>query len=173
VSNAHLLPEWTVQVLYQLLLYAHVLAVVGFALAHGTAALMAFSLRRALDANSVRALLTMSNLSAPTMYLFLVLTVFTGVGLGFVGHFWSQPWIWVSLALLIVTTLVMVRLGSRYDAVRKVAGISREGRITATIAPGSVDDLQSAVAATHPALIGGFGVAALGALLWLMVMKPF
>jgi len=134
---------------------------------------MAFSLRRALDANSVRALLTMSNLSAPTMYLFLLLTVFTGVGLGIVGHFWSQPWIWVSLALLIVTTLVMVRLGSLYDAVRKVAGISREGPITATIATGSVDDLQSAVAATHPALNGGFGVAALGALLWLMVMKPF
>jgi hypothetical protein len=36
-----------------------------------------------------------------------------------------------------------------------------------------MEDLQSAAAATQPGLIATFGVAALAALLWLMVMKPF
>lgn len=158
---------------YQLLVYAHLASVVGFALAHGSAAVMAFALRRAQGADMIRALLQLSNLSAPAMYLFLMLIVATGVALGFAGHFWSQAWIWLSLALLIVTTVVMLSLGVRYDAVRKVAGISRERRASTMTAPGSMEDLQAAAAATRPRLIATFGVAALAALLWLMVMKPF
>jgi hypothetical protein len=125
VSIAHIQTFWIFLMLYQFLLYAHLASVVGFALAHGTAAVMAFALRRAQGADRIRALLDLSNLSAPAMYLFLMLTVGTGVALGFAGHLWSHAWIWLSLALLIVTTVVMVWLGLRYDAVRKVAGISR------------------------------------------------
>lgn len=135
---------------------------------------MAFVLRRQQGTDRIRALLDLSTLSAPVTYVFLVLIIATGVALGIAGHWLTFVWTWVSLALLIVTSGVMVGLGMRYNTVRQAAGIPRGQREAETLAPPAPpEELQRAVAATQPMLIALVGVLALAALLWLMIMKPF
>lgn len=111
--------------LYQWLLYWHLASVAGFLLAHGSAGAMALVLRRQQGADRIRALLDLSTLSAPLTYVFLVLIIATGVALGIAGHWWASGRIWVSLALLIVTSGAMVGLGIRYNAVRMAADSAR------------------------------------------------
>ena len=159
--------------MYTWLLYVHLASVAGFLLAHGSAAAMSFALRRQHGSDGVRALLDQSLLFAPVTYVFLLLIVASGVALGFAGHWWATGWIWVSLAVLVLVSGVMIGLGMPYNALRQALGSPRGRGGAESAPPGPPEEVRRATAATRPVTTALVGVVALAVLLWLMTIKPF
>jgi uncharacterized membrane protein len=103
------------------------------------------------------------------MYLSLGLVVGTGFWLGLVLPAWfSQPWYWLSLALLALTTVLMWFVarpfGKRVLAACEIrpSGVPRV----------SDEELSQILRSQRTNVITLIGVAGLGAVLYLMVFKP-
>lgn len=136
---------------------------------------MGLRLRSETSPDAIRSLTDLSSRSSPLMYIFLLLIAITGVLLGFQGNWWGHGWIWVAIAVLLVTIGVMNVLGVRYNAIRVAVGLpARFGRrvpAQATTAP--PDEIRREVAGAPRDLITAIGVVALLLLFWLMIVKPF
>ena len=74
-------------------LAVHLVGVVGFLLAHGTSAGMAFAMRRERDPARMRRLLELSEASFALMYASLLVLLAGGVAGGFRQGYWSLGWI--------------------------------------------------------------------------------
>ena len=160
--------------MYNWLLFGHIASVVGFLLAHGTSAAMAFGLRSEKATDGIRSLTELSKQTTQVMYSFILLIFITGLLMGIQGGWFGRYWIWTAMVVLIVTIGVMSFLGRRYNAVRASVGLpTRSGRRTVTSTPGSPEDIRRVVDATPAGLITAIGVVALALLLGLMVLKPF
>jgi uncharacterized membrane protein YbhN (UPF0104 family) len=155
--------------MYQWLVYAHILSVGGFLVAHGASAAMALRLRRETSSDSIRSLVVISTLSTRVMYPFLVLVLLTGIAAGFAGSWWRYRWIWAAIAVLLLTVIVMSLMGQQYNPLR---GEAREKRHRGPVAE-TPDVIRKVASSTRPGPITAVGVVALAALLWLMVVKPF
>src|SRR5215469_12136306 len=99
--------------MYQWFVFAHVLGVFGFLLAHGTAAAVAFVLRRQREVERVRVLLDLSRGVTMVANVSLLVLLAAGITAGFMGNWWGQGWIWTALGLLILMSISMSVLGSR------------------------------------------------------------
>jgi hypothetical protein len=155
--------------MYQWLVYAHVLSVVGFLVAHGASAAMGLRLRREQSADSIRSLVVLSTLSTRVMYPFLVLVLLTGIAAGFAGSWWGFKWIWTAIAVLILTVILMNVLGQQYNPLR---GEARERRHRGPVAE-TPDVIRKVASETRSGPITALGIIALVVLIWLMVLKPF
>src|SRR5215469_5155083 len=98
--------------MYQWLVFAHVLGVFGFLLAHGTAAAVAFALPRQRGVERVRVLLDLSRGANMVADVSLLVLLAAGITVGFMGHWWGQGWIWTALSLFILIGVTMTLLGS-------------------------------------------------------------
>jgi hypothetical protein len=160
--------------MYQWLVFAHILGIFGFLLAHGTAAAVAFALRRQREVERVRVLLDLSRgvTMVANVSLLVLLTA------GFMGNWWGQGWIWVSLGLFILIGVTMTLLGSRpLNRLRQLVHAGNPSR-SETISHSSLDtsaekQLAVLLAATHPWLLAVIGGGGLVLILWLMMFKPF
>jgi hypothetical protein len=99
--------------MYQWLVFAHVLGVFGFLLAHGTAAAVAFALPRQREVERVRVLLDLSRGATMVGDISLLVLLAAGITAGFMGNWWGQGWIWAALGLFILISVTMTLLGSR------------------------------------------------------------
>src|SRR5579859_2040653 len=107
--------------MYQWFVFAHVLGVFGFLLAHGTAAAVPFVLRRQREIERVRVLLDLSRGVSMVANVSLLVLLAAGITAGFMGKWWSQGWIWTALGLLILMGVIMTFLGSRpFDRLRQL-----------------------------------------------------
>ena len=164
--------------MYQWLVFAHILGVFGFLLAHGTAAAVAFALRRQREVERVRVLLDLSRGVTMVANVSLLVLLAAGITAGFMGNWWGQGWIWVSLGLLILIGVTMTLLGSRpLNRLRQLVHASNPSR-SETISHSSLDtsaekQLAVLLAATHPWLLTVIGGGGLVLILWLMMFKPF
>jgi hypothetical protein len=156
---------------YQWLVFAHVVGVFGFLLAHGVSAAVVFRVRGEHDATALRTLLTLSARSLMASSLALAVLLVAGIGAAFVGHWWAFGWPWAALGVLIVVWLSMAfQTAPALRRVRFALGITGPGHVTT---PAKTEDLSVAVAAVRPwlsALTGGVGLLII---LWLMMFKPF
>lgn len=161
---------------YPWIVVAHVIGAFAFVLAHGVSAFVAFRLRRERRADHVAALLELSGMGLMVMYPALLLLLLAGVVAGFVGDWWGELWIWVSIGILVAVATAMFVLGTRhYHAVRQAvaANGSQEGSRGAASGPAAPEELDGLLRSSRPielAIIGGGG---LGLIVWLMEMKPF
>lgn len=143
--------------MYRWLLLLHFAGLAMFLLAHGFSAAAALSLRADRPASENRLLLSLSQGSYNLMYGGLLLLVGTGVWMGFLGGWWGRAWLWVSIGVLLAVLIVMGALAGAYRSAR-----------------GAPDEaLAEAVSRTRPVTLTWTGAAALAALLFLMVLKPF
>lgn len=164
--------------MYTWLVFAHVLGIFGFLLAHGTAAAVAFALPRQHEVARIRALLDLSRSVAMVGTVSLLVLLAAGIALGFMGSWWGQGWIWASLGLFILIGVSMTPLGSRpLNRIRQTVDPAHAKQAGSSSSPDTAvaTDKQLGVllAATHPwllTIIGGGGVALI---LWLMLFKPF
>jgi hypothetical protein len=157
--------------LYEWLVFAHVVGVFGFLLAHGVSAAVVFRVRFERDTTALRALLNLSARSLMASYISLLVLLAGGLGAAFIGRWWSFGWPWAALGVLIVTWLLMLFVtGPSLHRVRLAVGITREGLLTA---PAKPEDLSAAVARVCPWLSVVTGGAGLLIILWLMMFKPF
>ena len=164
--------------MYQWLVFAHVLGVFGFLLAHGTAAAVAFALPRQRAVERVRVLLDLSRGVTKVANVSLLVLLAAGITAGFMGAWWGQGWIWTALGLLILMSISMSVLGSRpFNRLRMLVQ-HRESTRSETISPSSLDtsaekQLAVLLATTHPWLLTVIGGGGVVVILWLMLFKPF
>ncbi len=164
--------------MYQWLVFAHILGVFGFLLAHGTAPAVTFALRRQREVERVRVLLDLSRGVTMVANVSLLVLLAAGITAGFMGNWWGQGWIWASLGLFILIGVTMTLLGSRpLNRIRQLVHAGNPSR-SETISHSSLDtsaekQLAVLLAATHSWLLTVIGGGGLALILWLMMFKPF
>lgn len=164
--------------MYQWFVFAHILGVFSFLFAHGTAAAVAFVLRRQREVERVRVLLDLSRGVTMVANISLLVLLAAGITAGFIGNWWNQGWIWAALGLLILISATMTPLGSRpLNRLRQLVNAGNPAR-SETISHSSLDpaaEKQLAVLldTTHPWLLTVIGGGGLVLILWLMMFKPF
>lgn len=164
--------------MYSWLIFAHVLGVFGFLLAHGASAAVAFKLRRerhrGCNPERIRPLLELSQGSTVVMSSSLVIVLGTGVAAGFLGDWWGQYWIWASLGVFLLLSLAMTLVGRRsFEQVRAAVGQEHGLKGSPAGGEGKEEELAAALKSVHPLLLTLIGGVGLAALLWLMMFKPF
>lgn len=164
--------------MYQWFVFAHVLGVFGFLLAHGTAAAVAFVLRSQRKVERVRVLLDLSRSVTMVANVSLLMLLAAGITAGFMGNWWGQGWIWAALSLFILLSITMTFLGSRpFKRLRQFVNAGNPSRSEtidhSSLDPVSEKQLAVLLAATHPWLLTAIGGVGLVLILWLMMFKPF
>jgi len=125
--------------MYQWFVFAHVLGVFGFLLAHGTAAAVAFVLRRQREVERVRVLLDLSRGVTMVANVSLLVLLAAGITAGFMGNWWGQGWIWAALGLFILIGVTMTLLGSHpLNRIRQLVQAGNPSR-SETISHSSLD----------------------------------
>jgi hypothetical protein len=110
------------------------------------------------------------------MYFSLLVLLVSGITSGFLGRWWGQGWIWVSLGLLIAIVAAMSAIGSRtYGAARKASGLPyfEKGKQNPPIEPASAEEIDAILTAGKPVLLTVIGAGGLAVIAWLMMFKPF
>ena len=161
--------------MYRWIVFLHILGAFGFLLMHGASATVSLRLRTERNLERVRALLDLSMTYAGASYGGLLLLLAAGVAAGFLGKWWGQLWIWVSLAILIALMAAMFVLGtSFYSRVRKAAGLEFMDKYKPhPPVPPAPAELDALLSSSRPLVLAAVGGGGLVLLLWLMMFKPF
>ena len=162
--------------LYRVLIFIHVFFGFLYMLSHGAAFSTSFRLRQESDPKRVQALLDLSGSTYSLMYLSLLVLLAAGITLGFLGSWWSQSWIWISLGTLLVILVVMgVIASSHFHRLRKAVGMPfREGnKEHPGVDPASIEEIQSLLNSGLSHLLALIGLGGWGVILWMMLFKPF
>lgn len=160
--------------MYQWLVYAHLGSVLLFLLAHGASAAMALRVRSEPSADGIKALVVLSTRSSQAMYPLLILVVLTGIWLGVAGSWFGRAWIWTAIVVLVLTVGLMNAMGRQYHPLRVAAGQARgSDRGPKPGSPPTPDEVRRLAGSTSPWPITLLGLLALGAILGLMLFKPF
>ncbi|MEO8607899.1 MAG: hypothetical protein ABI690_08465 [Chloroflexota bacterium] len=109
--------------MYRWIILLHVISAFAFFMAHGISIAVALRLKHEHQIERLRALLELSDVSKLTARISLVVLLLAGIVGGFMSSWWRMGWIWVSLALLVLITIVMARGVSPYfNRLRKAIG---------------------------------------------------
>lgn len=160
---------------HSLIVFAHVLGVFAFLLAHGVSAGVMFRIRRERDPVALRALLKLSEAALLSMSVGALVFFVTGILAGFSGNYWTSGtlWIWISLVLIIVVGGLMTPL-ARFplDRVREAIG-DRPPKGSTAVLPPDAAAIEAAAGAVQPVLVASLGLGTVVILTWLMMFKPF
>jgi len=162
--------------LYQLVVFLHVVCVFGYLLAHGVSAAVSFALKKERDIARVHALLDLSAASYPLMMNSLWAFLIFGIIAAFLGGWWGRGWVWTSLGLGLVIFLLMMFLGANhYGEARKAAGIryNFKGKWFAPEPAKSDEEVFAILAKVNPILLTVIGYGGFAIITWLMTAKPF
>lgn len=164
--------------MYPWLVYLHVLATLTFLFAHGVTSIVAWRLRSVPDPATARAWLGLYAAGRYVMLFYgsLLVLLVSGVAAGFMGDWWSQGWIWLSLALLVAIIVGMFLIGTRhYGRLRQALGLPWfDGRKEHPAGEPAPNEEIQALLASSPALaLTAIGFGGIAVILWLMMFKPF
>jgi hypothetical protein len=156
----------------QWLLFFHVAAVLAFMMAHGAHVTITWAWRRESDPE--RGLTLFNGLPEITGTRVLVLAVIaTGLLAGFVGGWWRQWWMWLSLLILLAIWATMYLWGGAFfNLVEAAAERAVEERASGSGSTTAMEAYDVARRAWHPIAMTATGLGGLAAILWLMVFKP-
>ncbi len=157
--------------MYQWVVYLHVLGLFWFLMAHGVSLYVAFRVQRETDIHAVQALLGLSARAAMASLIGLIVLLLAGVAAAFMGNWWSQGWIWVSLGLFVLIWASMsIFTGPAFRRARMAAGFTGPTTINESAVSEKMPEAIAALRPWLPTVIGGVGLAII---LWLMMLKPF
>lgn len=164
--------------MYHWLVYIHVLATFAFLLTHGVSSVVALRLRHQRDPAVARAWLELNASGGVVAVLYgsLLILLISGIITGFMGDWWGQGWIWLSLGLLIGIIVSMYLIGSRhYSRVRQALGMAWfDGRKAHPPGePASAEEIGALLAKAPAISLAVIGFGGIGVILWLMMFKPF
>jgi len=157
------------------LVFSHILGAFTFVLAHGVSIFVAVRVRSERDPSRITALLDLSRSAVVIAAIAVVFLLVTGIAAGFVGDYWGQLWIWVSIAILVLLWAYMGFRGTMYhDSVRRAVGsvgiYDHKATEPPPADPAALAALLASSRAVELAAVGGIGLLVI---LWLMVFKPF
>ncbi|HEX2088534.1 MAG TPA: hypothetical protein VHI54_01180 [Actinomycetota bacterium] len=155
--------------MYSWWVFLHIAGVFGFLTAHGVSIGVAFKLRRERDPQRILALNELSSSSISLFYVSLGVLLLGGIVAGFMGRWWGQAWIWVSLGLLIATSIAMYAIAHPY--------YRRVGFVARAMAGGSTavteEQLDEILLSPVPWVLAAIGFGAILFILFLMIFKPW
>jgi hypothetical protein len=155
--------------LYQWMVFLHIAGVFAFLVAHGISVGVAFRLRREREPTRIMALLDLSSWSISLMYIGLLLLLGGGVTAGFLGDWWGDGWIWVSLGTLVAVMVAMYVVATGYyKRLRTIVGAMAGGSEAV-----SVQRLADLLEGPRPLVLAVIGFGGLLFILYLMLFKPF
>jgi len=162
---------------YQIILYLHIASALGFFLFHGATASATFGLKREKGQANIEVLLRMRELGSAGGFLSLLIMLISGIVLAFMGRYWSDIWIWASIAIFLVIGTVMGASGRNYFDRVSYAFDSEKYKAPKDKKddpePPTEDDLAVELAKGRPVMLTVTGIASLVLFLWLMMFKPF
>ena len=156
---------------YQWIVFLHILGVFWFLLAHGVSLYVAFRVQREKDIHGIQALLGLSASAVMASLIGLIVLLAAGVALAFMGSWWSQGWVWVSLGVFVLIWASMsIFTGPAFRRARMAAGFTGPTTINESAVSEKLPEAIAALRPWLPTVIGGVGLAII---LWLMMLKPF
>lgn len=150
---------------HQLLVFLHVIGALIFVGSHAVSVYVAFVVPSEADGTKAEALLLLSGQALDGLHAGLGLLLVSGIAAGFLGEYWGQTWLWLSLDLLLAITAYM------YVAVAKVYTPARHALVDEG-GPGWDDATRILVSRRKALQLMGTGSLALVAIVALMVFKP-
>ena len=154
--------------MYQAWVFVHLVGVFGFLLAHGVSVSVLFRLQKERNPDRVNQLIELSGSSTRAFYASLVVLLAGGIVAGFVGHWWSQGWIWAAIGVLVLTSLAMLGMARPYY--RRVGFVARAMAGGTQAVTG--EQFDEILGSSRPRAVAGIGSVGLLLILYLMVFKP-
>lgn len=160
----------------QWILFAHVLSVITFFLAHGTSVAMAFQIRKETDFARIRAMLDLSGTTFMAIFISFLAMGLTGLTLPFMVKLWDKVWVWLSIVLMVFVFFWMAWFNEKsFKELRRLVGLPymRGNKNFPAETPASAEEVASHLKKLrlHSLLIVGYVIPAF--VLWLMTFKPF
>lgn len=154
--------------MYRFWVFVHVLGVAGFLVTHGVSIYVTLRLPRERDPRKVANLIELSSSTVPSMWGSVGLLLLGGIVAAFLGDWWGHAWIWLSIAILVATTIGMYALARPW--------FRRVGLVARAMAEGSQavsdDEFTGMLRTRRPAAISLVGFGGLVAILYLMLFQP-
>jgi len=155
--------------MYEWLVLAHIIGVLGFMFTHGVAAAMALRLRHERNPDRIRVMLQVSSSSLSVFYVSMLLLLGGGIWAGFNGHWWGEGWIWVALVLFLVNLIFMYAVPAPYyKKLREIMTIEESG--SSAVGP---EQLEAMLRSNLPIIVVAVGLVSVAFIAYLMVIKPF
>jgi len=155
--------------MYEWLVLAHIIGVLGFMFTHGVAAAMALRLRHERNPDRIRVMLQVSSSSLSVFYVSMVLLLGGGIWAGFNGHRWGEGWIWVALGVFVVNLIFMYAVPAPYyKKLREIMTIEESG--SSAVGP---EQLEAMLRSNLPIVVVAVGLVSVAFIAYLMVIKPF
>lgn len=154
---------------YSWIRFLHIAAAIGFVGIHGASIVVLYAIRNQTDRNRIEGVLDFSSSTATAMYVSMVAVIGTGIWMGFVRtSLFSQGWYWWSLALLVVTSVVMLLVAKPFTMRVRAATEVRPSGVPRV----SDEELAQTLRSPRAHVITAIGVVGLSAILYLMVFQP-
>ena len=164
---------------YPWVVFAHIVGVMLFFIAHGTSMAVGFRLKGERDPARVRALLDLSTWSlgiGPSIAF--VVGIIAGIAAGIMGGHFGRLWIWTAIVLLTVVAAYMTPgVAAKVNVIRAAAGTQQINPFSRKPPPPPPEadpvELARQLDAWNPMVPAVIGFGAFVVLLWLMIFKPF
>ncbi len=148
--------------MYELLLFLHLVGVVGFASGHGVSAIVTIRLPREREESRLQTLLDLSRSTLLLSNLSLLLIVVSGISLWLRFDYQPQGWLWASVGVLVVLAAGGFGLAAPYFR-----------RIRSALSAGDLGALGGLLASRMPWTVFALETSGTLFIVWLMVFKPF
>ncbi len=163
--------------LYQWMVWLHVLSAILFFFVHGISMATAFLLPKEKDAKRMSMLLDMTGVTIAPMGISMLGLLVTSIYMGISANWWARGWWGTSFLLFMLMIVWMTWYGRKYySPIRKALGLDYMtgfGTQNPAIEPAGMDEVQKLIAKTSPHLLATVGFLVTAMLLWLMRFKPF
>ncbi len=155
--------------MYRWWVLLHIVGVAGFLTSHGVSMYVLYQVRLVdLDRGRILGLLTFSGSTTIPMYVSLLLLLVGGILAGISGQWFSYWWIWVSILVLLLTTVGMYVVAKPYFERVKAACEVRPSGVP-RVSDEELRQILRGPATNTVSAIGGVGLLII---LYLMVFKP-
>jgi cytochrome bd-type quinol oxidase subunit 2 len=155
--------------MYRYWVVLHILGVAAFLLAHGVSMFALYRVRSLdLDRERIVDTITFSGATTRPMYISLIVLVVAGAVAGWQGQWLDDWWIWISVVVLVATTVLMTLIAKPYFKRISAACAMRPSGVPRT----SDEELGELVTSSKAHAITAIGVGGLAIIIWLMVTKP-
>jgi hypothetical protein len=151
------------------LLLLHIASVLALLGTHGTSMAVLYGIRKERDRARIMAMVQLSGRTTVPMYISILLIVVFGSLLAFKFHMWGETWLWVSIAILVATIVLMNVTAKPYFRKVKEACQLRPSGVP-RISDEELGDVLTSPMAHVISLIGTLGLLSI---LYLMIFKPF
>mgnify|MGYP006363978081 CR=1 FL=1 len=165
------------QILYQIVVFLHVVSVLGYLLAHGASVSVSYAIKKERDVNRIRVLLDLSAASYPVMLWTLLAVIVFGLAAAFLNMvWWKFGWIWISIIVLVVIVVLMAIYGAGvFGEIRKAVGLPYmvKGKPFPAEPAKSDEEVFAVVSKVNPTLLLVIGYGGFAIITWMMTAKPF